>query len=368
MKQSATRATVAIVSIGLLFVPGKAAQCAFMTLAFTLAVSFAWSRAIMRGLSVKRGVLALKASCQDREKISLFVENRSFLPALECRVTDAAGLLSVSADDGRWALSLAGGERALLSYEIRCNERGAFSVGPVRVRASDPIGLFPFEKTIETRCAVLVRPRIARLGNIPGSGVPQGAILVRDARYEDITLFKSVREYAAGDEMRRINWKASARLGRLLTNAFQDSLNSPFVVFLNLSAGDYALQGRHEEAETLIARAAALVARARELGQRCAFFSSGFVARESGPKAADGALSAMIETGFAEPEAVLDLLARISLADRDAAETDAIAERATRKAVKGTRLFIVSPAMPKSLEARGVRLTHVAECAYEARL
>src|SRR5439155_1167202 len=35
------------------------------------------------------------------------------------------------------------------------------------------------------------------------------------------TDFWGVREYTAGDEVRRINWKASARLDRLFTNEYE---------------------------------------------------------------------------------------------------------------------------------------------------
>src|SRR5439155_1671090 len=45
--------------------------------------------------------------------------------------------------------------------------------------------------------------------------------------------FWGVREYTAGDEVRRINWKASARLDRLFTNEYEGERSGDVVIVVD---------------------------------------------------------------------------------------------------------------------------------------
>src|SRR5439155_1125748 len=47
------------------------------------------------------------------------------------------------------------------------------------------------------------------------------------------TEFWGVREYVAGDEVRRINWKASARLERLFTNEYEGERSGDVVIVVD---------------------------------------------------------------------------------------------------------------------------------------
>src|SRR5437899_1022835 len=47
------------------------------------------------------------------------------------------------------------------------------------------------------------------------------------------TDFWGVREYVAGDEVRRINWKASARLDRLFTNEYEGERSGDVVIVVD---------------------------------------------------------------------------------------------------------------------------------------
>ena len=168
-------------------------------------------------------------------------------------------------------------ETRTVRYTIVGNHRGEYTVGPLQIASSDPLGLFPFKKIIKDSCTVLVRPARVDAPLAFNSGIPQGSISVHDPRFEDVTLYRSVRDYVAGDELKRINWKSSARFGKLFTNEYQDSLNCPVFVYLSLSANDYPLHLRHSLAESAIEVAAALIERASLMKQQCGFASSGLV-------------------------------------------------------------------------------------------
>jgi uncharacterized protein (DUF58 family) len=57
------------------------------------------------------------------------------------------------------------------------------------------------------------------------------------------TDFWAIRAYASGDEMRRINWKASARLASLFTNEYEGERSGDFVIILD--AREQAALGLH---------------------------------------------------------------------------------------------------------------------------
>ncbi|HOT62135.1 MAG TPA: DUF58 domain-containing protein [Treponemataceae bacterium] len=339
----------------LLALPGKAPQFLAALGLFTILASWAWSASLRAGLSASRPVVALRVARFETLELSVLVENRSRLSAHLCVVSDAPGSLGVSAEDGRWALALPPRGSASLSYAVKGVKRGAFCVGPIRISCADPLGLFPFVKEIDVPCSVLILPARVRSRFDLERGVPQGAVRVRDPRYEDVTLFRSVRDYLPGDELRRVNWKASARLGGLYTNEFESSLTSPVFVFLNLRASDYPSDRRRERAEDAIELAAAFLSRAASLGQRCGLASNGATDGEAGVVFAP--------VGSAQEEAILDMLARIELAEGPV--PPGLFERSLALLPTGARFILVGPEPAEAREARGFRAVAMGEGFYE---
>lgn len=126
-------------------------------------------------------------------------------------------------------------ETARIAYKFRTSERGLYSLGPVYARAEDLAGLRFVEESFEDTEIVAafpsmqyistteVRPR--RVGPWPG--------LVPSRKAGVGTEFYSLRPYVPGDELRRINWKSSARLGRLITNEFEGELVTDVAIVLD---------------------------------------------------------------------------------------------------------------------------------------
>src|SRR4029453_2620311 len=70
-----------------------------------------------------------------------------------------------------------GGDRELLSYEVRAAARGRYSIGPLAVRLADPFGLAQVTNELAGSTDVIVHPRVEGLtAPRPGGGVgPAGA-------------------------------------------------------------------------------------------------------------------------------------------------------------------------------------------------
>jgi Uncharacterized conserved protein (some members contain a von Willebrand factor type A (vWA) domain) len=340
-----------------LFFPGKAMQFVLALLLATGILSFLWSLALRRGLSAERTVRDLRVARFDSLELVVILENRSRLPAPACYLADTPGLLSNAADDGRWIVTLAPRERTVLRYTVAASERGEYGVGPLRIASGDPLGLFPFTKEIGDWSTVLVRPARVDLDLAFDSGLPQGSITIRNPLYEDVTLYRSVRDYRGGDELKRINWKSSARFGKLFTNEYQDSLSCPVFVFLDLEAEHYPLHLRHSIGERAIALAAGLVLRADRQRQRCGFASTGTVpetADATGPAVGDAreTVHPFVAAGDSLSEGILDILARIALSAEVRDPGDLLA-RSLADLASGSRFFYVSPAAPDGIAGQG---------------
>ena len=106
-------------------------------------------------------------------------------------------------------------------YRVRCVERGLHRFGPVVLEAGDPFGIAGVDKQLEARQEVAVLPKVLR---VPGFaqliGHPLMEETVAHSLAHDPTALRGIRTYRAGDSMRAINWRATARSGELQTNEF----------------------------------------------------------------------------------------------------------------------------------------------------
>ena len=93
-------------------------------------------------------------------------------------------------------------------YEIRLEERGEHSLGPVTITVSDVLGLFRRRFTVEASTTVLVYPPVRELRS--GSARELGTTLDVIAG-SDREEFDRLREYQRGDSLRDVHWKSAAR-------------------------------------------------------------------------------------------------------------------------------------------------------------
>ena len=154
--------------------------------------------------------------------------------------------------------SLPARSRRVIFWQAYGSSRGIFTLGPAAVRGSDPLGLFPFELQFPETTKFFVYPAAGIIGLKPPGGIPLGTLITGNPLYEDMTRCRSLRDYHAGDELRRINWKASARTGSMVVNEYESTLSYPLIIFLNIDPAAYPLHKRELHIERAIEAAAAL--------------------------------------------------------------------------------------------------------------
>lgn len=122
----------------------------------------------------------------------------------------------------RWArfliAPLAAGEAARAAYRLPTDRRGIFDLGPMELHLEDPFGLAAASHVAAPATRLTVYPRVDPIpplpmtrGNDPHAGADHPTALA--AAGED---FYALREYEVGDDLRRVHWKATARLDELM--------------------------------------------------------------------------------------------------------------------------------------------------------
>lgn len=114
-------------------------------------------------------------------------------------------------------------QEAFLEYKLRFDSRGHYEIGPVEVNRHNPLHFDAESFNIYVVDAVAVFPayedlrgfRIGprRTGTWPGD--------ISSRLIGTGSEFYQLRDYAPGDEIRRINWKATAKRSKLISNEYE---------------------------------------------------------------------------------------------------------------------------------------------------
>ncbi len=104
-----------------------------------------------------------------------------------------------------------------VEYQVRSELRGRFEIGPMTVHVCDPFGLVRLGRAFTSTSPLTVTPRTVPLDPIALTGMRSGAGDSRPRAFsggsaEDVT----VRDYRRGDDLRRVHWRSSARMGELM--------------------------------------------------------------------------------------------------------------------------------------------------------
>ncbi|WP_326557125.1 DUF58 domain-containing protein [Micromonospora sp. NBC_01796] len=161
-------------------------------------------------------------------------------------------------------LRLRPGRDTTVSYPVPTHRRGVVPVGPLRVTGRDALGLVVVARAHGDVARVWVHPRIH-----PLTAVPAGVARSMDGRVDRVPhgsiTFDSLREYVVGDELRRVHWRTSARIGELMVRESLDTSLPQLVVLLDdrATAHPVVVDGVAESFESACEAAASVVAAAR---------------------------------------------------------------------------------------------------------
>ncbi len=155
---------------------------------------------------------------------------------VELALSLPAGLGSVDAANAApaWRFRLGAGEQRTLELDVTARRWGTYRLAGGRVRAWDRFALFVWEEPIEPSAVVRVYPRPERLRALIAPRHTQMLVGSRVARSRgDGVEFADIRPFVAGDRVRRVNWRATARRGALHVNEQHPERNADVILFLD---------------------------------------------------------------------------------------------------------------------------------------
>ena len=181
-------------------------------------------------------------SVRVKNKVELIVENTGFESVL-VRVRDESPA-SFDSSERDWKATIDTGREARFHYTVTPPERGDESFLGTFLRLSCPLGLIEKQVLLDTSQGIEVYPNLLALREFDFLN-QQGRLRqlgIRKAKIRGLgTDFESLREYAEGDDFRKIDWKASARRNKLIVKQFEVERNQSLILCVDC--------GRHMLAE-----------------------------------------------------------------------------------------------------------------------
>jgi uncharacterized protein (DUF58 family) len=247
LRQSWPYIAAALVVAGLV-----AHNAAIAVLGFAIAVAcpaaMLWTRYALRRVTYERIIPEDHAFTGERVAVTLRITNRKWLPLPWIEVRDHLPEVLVDAaagDDIRqigqtgavgfeWRTSIGSYQRVSRTVELHCAARGIYQLGPATLRSGDAFGLFTDDRDLPRRSQVIVYPRTVALPDLalparrPYGDQPRGLRI-----FEDPTRVAGIRDYRPGDSLRRIDWNATARLGKLQSRVYDPTSSQHLLLCLN---------------------------------------------------------------------------------------------------------------------------------------
>lgn len=198
-------------------------------------------------------ILTDKLSNGDENLVQLQIGNTYLFP-VAIKIIDELPFQFQKRDFGLES-KLDKGQAKLFQYHLRPTERGVYAFGSLNVFAISPIGFMAKKYTFDQEQEVPVYPSFLQLQKydlIAFTSRLHEYGLKKIRRIGHTMEFEQIKDYVLGDDIRNINWKATAKRNQLMVNQYQDEKSQPIysvidkgrvmkMPFNGLSLLDYAI-------------------------------------------------------------------------------------------------------------------------------
>ncbi|MCF8715019.1 DUF58 domain-containing protein [Joostella atrarenae] len=207
---------------------------------------------------VKKGLIASretpdKFSNGDKNTVHITLENQYNFSVNAIVIDEIPAQFQIR--DFKISKALKPSEKVILKYELRPTERGEYYFGKLNIYISSFIGFTSKRYRFSENTMVPTYPAFLQLKKydlmaFSNSLHQYGIKKIR--RIGHTMEFEQIKEYVQGDDIRTLNWKATAKRNQLMVNQFQDEKSQPIysvidkgrvmkMPFNGLSLLDYAI-------------------------------------------------------------------------------------------------------------------------------
>ncbi|MGL1893569.1 MAG: DUF58 domain-containing protein [Spirochaetaceae bacterium] len=246
-----------IAIISALLYPFWIVQVISITIILTYLFAFIISRYMFNNVFASRERTIYYCQNGQVEHSDFTILNRGFIPLDNILITDR-GSGCYNNGIGEFLDTIPGKQSSQFINILNTGIRGSHKIGPIIVKGSDPLNFFPWTKTLEVYCEVIIYPRFHDIRLLLTQGERGGKQRVKNPLYEDLSDLKSMREFRRGDSLKRVNWKATAKVGVLQIMEFSNTLSAPLFILMDIDPENYPIKHRYTYLERTIEAAASL--------------------------------------------------------------------------------------------------------------
>lgn len=191
--------------------------------------------------------------------VELEIEHRGWLAGGDWWVTPhrLPAAIDATAPQGTPVPPLERGRRARIGLDLRCRRRGSYTLRGFRVGTDFPFGLLQAWRTFAQPAPLLVYPAFTPLARVDlpiGRRYHPGGVSLASQRGESMEYIGN-REFRDGDNVRDIDWRATARLNRAIVREYREEYLVRIGVVL-----DTHVPALNDETEAAFERAVSLCA------------------------------------------------------------------------------------------------------------
>jgi hypothetical protein len=191
-------------------------------------------------------------SAGDEHEFITIIKNYGILPAPYVIVKNKA-LAKVDAKYNGDAVWLGIDESKWLRNKVRFTQRGIYNFGEIYLNISDLFSIFERSRNMNLSVPVKIYPKVHELNRFlaRGSDIFKNAVSSK-TNIEDLYSTKDIRKYYQGDNLKRINWKVSAKHGELFVRDFDTVSGEESNLFLDMSKDNFIIDHSGAVEEQLI--------------------------------------------------------------------------------------------------------------------
>ncbi len=253
----------------------------FFFIVLLLALHFgtrAWTRAVGAGLRVERH-FERRVFYGESVEVTLGITNTSALPAPWVQLRDHLPPALILPSSFAEVFALGPGQTHRATYRLTGRRRGFHAVGPLTLTVGDVFGQAQRTFQVSTRQYLIVYPEVLPLERL---GLPTlslfGDLRSRRKILGDPARLAGVRDYAPGDPLHDIHWRATASTGALQVKQFQPSTTVQTTIFLDMARGGYTLPDVLAATDLAVTVAASLASNLVGQRQQVGLITNGQVA------------------------------------------------------------------------------------------
>ncbi|UMB61575.1 DUF58 domain-containing protein [Lutibacter sp. A80] len=187
-----------------------------------------------KGIEARR-ILTDKFSNSDENPVSITIKN-NYIFAIQAKIIDELPK-QFQKRDFKHIANLNPQENYNFEYEVIPVERGEYHFGNLNVFISSPLKIIAKRYRFQENEMVAVYPSYIQMKKYEFLAISNRLTefgLKKIRKIGHTLEFEQIKNYIAGDDVRTINWKATAKRSQLMVNQYQDEKSQPIYSIIDL--------------------------------------------------------------------------------------------------------------------------------------